>query len=93
VDGKIILPSKFLTRFLTDSTLVSLVNFGFIAHEVQELFPFLVTGEKDGEIIQSINYNGFIPLVVKEIQSLKKINDEIIAKIEMLTHKLDNTNI
>jgi hypothetical protein len=47
-------------------------DMGFLAHEVQELFPFLVSGEKDGENIQSINYNGFIALLVKEIQDLKK---------------------
>ena len=48
---------------------------GFIAHEVQEIFPFLVTGEKDGKDTQTVNYNGFIALLVKEIQQLKtKIN-------------------
>jgi hypothetical protein len=44
---------------------------GFIAHEVQSLFPFLVNHVKDGENMQSINYNGFIALLVKEVQSLK----------------------
>ena len=47
-------------------------DFGFIAHEVQEYFPSLVTGEKDGEKLQSINYNGFISILVKEIQELKE---------------------
>ena len=47
-------------------------DIGFIAHEVQEFFPELVTGEKDGEKNQSLNYNGFIPILVKEIQDLKK---------------------
>lgn len=44
---------------------------GFIAHEVQELFPELVNGEKDGENNQSINYIGLIPLLVSEIKELK----------------------
>lgn len=44
---------------------------GFIAHEVQELFPELVNGEKDGENNQSINYIGLIPLLVNEIKELK----------------------
>jgi hypothetical protein len=44
---------------------------GFIAHEVQELFPELVTGEKDGETNQSVNYIGLIPLLVNEIKELK----------------------
>ena len=45
---------------------------GFIAHEVQEQYPFLVTGEKDGKDNQSINYQEIIPILVKEIQDLKK---------------------
>jgi len=45
---------------------------GFIAHEVQEQYPFLVTGEKDGKNNQSINYQEMIPILVKEIQDLKK---------------------
>ena len=31
-------------------------DMGFIAHELQEHFPFLVSGEKDGNEMQSINY-------------------------------------
>ena len=46
--------------------------FGFIAHELQDIFPELVTGEKDGEQMQSVNYIGLIPILVKEIQSLKQ---------------------
>lgn len=45
---------------------------GFIAHELQEEYPFLVTGEKDGEDFQTVNYNGLIALLVKEIQDIKK---------------------
>jgi hypothetical protein len=44
---------------------------GFLAHEVQEVFPFLVNGEKDGEKIQTLNYTGLIGVLVKEIQDLK----------------------
>ena len=45
---------------------------GFIAHELQEVYPFLVEGEKDGKELQSIDYNGLISILVKEIQELKK---------------------
>jgi hypothetical protein len=45
---------------------------GFIAHELQEQYPFLVSGEKDGEDYQTVNYNGLIALLVKEIQDIKK---------------------
>jgi hypothetical protein len=44
---------------------------GFIAHEVQEFYPFLVNGVKDGPNTQSINYNGFIGILTKEIKDLK----------------------
>jgi hypothetical protein len=47
-------------------------DIGFIAHELQEYFPFLVNGEKDGEKYQSVNYNGLIGVMVNEIQILKK---------------------
>ena len=45
---------------------------GFIAHEVQTDYPFLVTGEKDGGDYQTVNYNGLIALLVKEIQDIKR---------------------
>ena len=47
-------------------------DIGFLAHEVQKEFPCLVDGLKDGEKNQSINYNGIIPILVKEIKELKK---------------------
>jgi hypothetical protein len=46
-------------------------DIGLIAHELQEIFPFLVTGDKDGEKLQTINYIGLIPLLIKEIKELK----------------------
>lgn len=48
-------------------------DMGFIAHEIQEVYPFLVSGEKDGSNNQSVNYIGLIALLVKEIQELKKV--------------------
>jgi hypothetical protein len=47
-------------------------EWGFIAHELQEEFPSLVDGVKDGEKLQSINYSGLVALLVKEIQVLKR---------------------
>ena len=49
------------------------MDVGFLAHEVQEHYPFLVHGEKDDtNAYQSLNYNGLIGILVKEIQDLKK---------------------
>jgi hypothetical protein len=47
-------------------------DIGLIAHELQEIFPELVNGEKDGEELQSVNYLGLIPILIKEVQELKK---------------------
>jgi hypothetical protein len=54
---------------------------GFIAHEVQEVFPSLVTGEKDGPEIQTLNYIGLIGVLTKEIQNLKAEVAELKNKI------------
>ena len=47
-------------------------NIGLIAHELQPYYPFLVSGSKDGDDTQSINYIGLIGVLIKEIQELKK---------------------
>jgi hypothetical protein len=52
-------------------------DIGLIAHEVQEHFPFLVNGKKDGEHNQSVNYTGFIGLLIHEIQQLKRRVSEL----------------
>ena len=50
---------------------------GFIAHEVQEIFPDAVGGEKDGEEMQAMDYGKITPLLVKAIQEQQ-------AQIEIL---------
>ena len=52
-------------------------DIGLIAHEVQEKFPFLVKGEKDGEHNQAVNYIGLIGVLIHEIQQLKKRVNEL----------------
>ena len=64
-------------------------DMGFIAHEVQEHFPFLVSGEKDGENYQSLNYIGLIPLLTKEIQDLKKDKLKLSEEIYKIKSRLD----
>jgi hypothetical protein len=56
-------------------------DIGFIAHEVQEQFPELVDGTKDGQDNQSINYNGLIAISINEIKQLKQKVAEIEQKI------------
>jgi hypothetical protein len=59
---------------------------GVIAHELQEILPYAVTGEKDeikedGTIIpQSVDYSKIVPVLVKAIQELE-------AKVSALENK------
>jgi len=55
-----------------DNLLSNNHDIGFLAHEVQDLYPYLVSGIKDGSENQSINYNGFVGILVHEIQILKQ---------------------
>jgi predicted metallopeptidase len=59
-------------------------DIGFIAHEVQKEIPVIVSGVKDGEQLQSINYNALIPLLVKELNEQKQQNKEHAEKINNL---------
>ena len=63
-------------------------DIGFIAHEVQEHYPFLVNGEKDAEQFQSLNYIGLIGILTKEIQDLKRR----LAETEARTTSVENHN-
>ena len=62
---------------------------GFIAHEIQEHYPFLVNGEKDGEEFQSVNYVGLIGILVKEIKDLKKHNKNMQKELDTIKKYLN----
>ena len=47
-------------------------DIGLIAHELQEHYPFLVHGEKDGNNNQTVNYIGIVGILINEIKLLKK---------------------
>ena len=66
------------------NTLTGKQDMGFIAHELQEHFPFLVSGEKDGPTNQSVNYIGLIALLTKETQDLKKEIQELKQRVLIL---------
>ncbi|AIR93411.1 tail fiber protein [Prochlorococcus phage P-TIM68] len=50
---------------------------GFFAHEAQEVVPYAVTGERDAEKMQSMDYGKLTPLLTAALQ-------EAIAEIETL---------
>lgn len=46
-----------------------------IAHELAEVLPYAVTGEKDGEQMQGVDYSKLVPVLIKAIQELtEKVN-------------------
>jgi hypothetical protein len=44
---------------------------GFLAHELQEVCPEAVSGEKDGAEMQGVDHSLIVPLLVKTIQELE----------------------
>jgi hypothetical protein len=65
-------------------------DIGFIAHEVQEEFPELVIGEKDGQDYQALNYTGLIPILVKEIKDLKQREEMLKTTVESLMTTIES---
>jgi hypothetical protein len=55
-------------------------SYGVMAHELQEVLPDAVSGEKDAEEMQGVDYSKIVPLLIKSIQELK-------AEIELLKSK------
>ena len=48
---------------------------GVIAHELQEILPYAVSGIKDGLDYQGVDYSKLVPILIKSIQEL---NDKLI---------------
>jgi hypothetical protein len=59
-------------------------DIGLIAHELQEYYPELVTGEKDGSETQTVNYIGLIPILISEIKNLKNTVQKLEFRISEL---------
>ena len=57
---------------------------GFIAHEVSDIVPEAITGEKDGEQMQGIDQSKLVPLLTKAIQEQQDIIDDLKSRIETL---------
>ena len=55
-------------------------SYGVMAHELEEVLPQAVTGEKDAEKMQGVDYSKIVPLLVKSIQELKAEIDVLKSK-------------
>jgi hypothetical protein len=64
-------------------------DIGLIAHELQQFYPELVTGEKDGEQLQSINYQGLIGIFIQEIKNLKQEVKNLKQEVKELKEKVN----
>ncbi len=51
--------------------------YGVVAHELQDVVPQAVVGNKDEEKLQAVDYSKLVPILIKSIQELK-------AEIELL---------
>ena len=66
---------------------------GFLAHELQEVIPQAVHGEKDevhpdgNPKYQLVDHSHMIPLLTAAIKELKADNDSLRARIETLENK------
>jgi len=56
-----------------------------MAHELQEVLPQAVIGEKDAEEMQGVDYSKIVPLLVKSIQEQQTL-------IESQKSLIDNLN-
>ncbi|MBN9280591.1 MAG: tail fiber domain-containing protein, partial [Hyphomicrobium sp.] len=63
---------------------------GFIAQDVEKLFPDLVLTADDPSATKSLNYVGLIAPMVKGMQELKAENDHLRAKVIKLEAANDN---
>jgi hypothetical protein len=55
-------------------------SYGVLAHELAEVLPQAVNGEKDAKEMQGVDYSKIVPILIKSIQELK-------AEIEILKNK------
>jgi hypothetical protein len=68
-------------------------NYGVIAHELQEVIPYVVSGKKDainkdGSINpQGVDYSKIVPILVKAIQEQQIQIQELEARLKTLENK------
>jgi hypothetical protein len=64
-------------------------HFGVIAHELAEVYPQLVMGKKDDEKYQSVAYTELTPILINEIQIIKKELLYLQKEIETLKNIIE----
>jgi Chaperone of endosialidase len=64
---------------------------GFIAQEIQKIFPELVNQGSDGYL--SVDYVGLIPHLVEGMKSLKSENDDLKERLLKIENYLQNSDL
>ena len=60
---------------------------GFIAQDVQKLFPELVQKDKEGFL--AVNYTGLIPVLVEGVKEQRETISSLKDKLSRLEEKMD----
>ena len=56
-------------------------SYGVKAHELENIIPDAVTGEKDGKEMQGVDYSKLVPILLKSIQELEARVKELEKEI------------
>ena len=78
-------PSKFDWKDQTKSCYTD--DVGFIAQEIRNILPILVTGDESEGDMLSVNYSKLTPILVKAIQEQQEIIESLTKRIEDLENK------
>jgi hypothetical protein len=60
------------------------IGYGVMAHELQEYLPYAVTGKKDGEEMQAVDYSKLAPIAIAGVKQLNKLFESHTEKIARL---------
>lgn len=72
-----------VSYYWKDPKLGNALHFGFIAQEVEKVFPNLVATGSDAEQTKSVNYVELIPVLMEALIQQQKTIDELKAKLNM----------
>ncbi|HBE41670.1 MAG TPA: hypothetical protein DDW27_10800 [Bacteroidales bacterium] len=78
----------FRTDEFKDYQFAEGIQYGFIAQEVEKVFPGLVHNENDG--FKSLNYNGMIPVLLESIKEQQLQIESQQKQIDELKHLVKN---
>jgi hypothetical protein len=62
-------------------------SYGVIAHELQSVINYAVTGVKDGKEMQGVDYSKIVPVLIKAVQESHTIIKTLEERIVNLEHK------